>query len=190
MKYSIVIPDPILKNCGLHLLKEYNRENMVICLAGIKKSNRETTFLIQNFQAVPHEAFDIHSKVFLKVKKRYYKQRVLEAYNSNLHLIVWHSHPFCNIAHFSQTDLENDKEQGEYLKKKIPHLFFVALVSGRENTLGRVYTNNGLQFIDNITIISKQGIKTITRESKCKKDFKETALLLAKKGKRFFKKQQ
>jgi len=161
MNFSILFPETLFIQARLHLLKELNCENMVIGYCGINKIGKVITFLVQSIIEVPTQAFDVHSRVFLQVKKEYWRERVLEAHNNNLHILVWHSHPFSNIASFSTTDFLNDMEQGFYLLKKLPHLFFLALVSGRENTLARIYTNGNLQEINNIKLISKRGYKSI-----------------------------
>ena len=166
MRYSIFFPQPIYIECRLHLLHELNRENMVICLSGLTQTSSELRFLVYHHEKVSTEAFDIHSGAFLQVKNSFFREKVIQAFNNNSHLIIWHSHPFTDIAQFSPTDDGNDTEQGKYLQKKIPRMYFIAMVAGQQNTLARIFSSDQcLQSINHIAVFGQNGLHNITNLS-------------------------
>ena len=143
-------------------MSEAHRENMVVCYAGLIQDVETVKFLVYKFELVPHKAYDIHSGAFLQVKKSYYKKKVLYAYQNNSHLIIWHSHPFASHACFSAIDNENDIEQGSYLDKKLPELYFIAMLSGQRSTSARVFCKEKIfKEIDRLTILGQQGYTQI-----------------------------
>jgi len=182
MKFEILFPQSTFNACREHLLREVTRENMVFCWAGHILDNDTTRFLVYKFESVPHEEFDVHSGSYIQIKKYFYQDKVRFAYKNKSHLIIWHSHPFANNAYFSATDNENDNQQGKYLNKKIPKLYFIAMLSGQKSTSARIYCkNNSIRNIDRLTILSRQGYAQIFQNNNEKKRWKndstETAWL-------------
>ncbi|MFH1287141.1 MAG: ThiF family adenylyltransferase [bacterium] len=140
MEYSIVILKKDYKTIRRHLLKDRTKEQMVILLCGVSKTNNETRLLAKHIITLPNDAFAYQSSGGLHLKQEIQQHILQLAKKENLSQVDIHTHPGASShIDFSGIDDFNEKKLVSYLKRKMPGTYFASVVMNEKSIKARVW---------------------------------------------------
>lgn len=158
MKTVVVFPRSLFESVKAYLLQDEN-ERFAIILCGISRSTNQLRFLCR--EVIKAESKDLirSSQVYVEVTDDFWRSALYRSKDGTYSILVCHSHPFSqkNVG-FSSLDLSNDRENYEYVAKKIPKVFIGSLVFGQADVKGMFWDKDKTQIshVDEIRIIGQK----------------------------------
>jgi hypothetical protein len=157
---SINIIEPDYDSLIGHLLQDTQKENMAFSLCGLNVIKNKREFLVKKINVVQPRDLLIHSRCGLELKLDYYISILNECRKFGLSLFEWHSHPFCDIAHFSPIDNQNDYEHAQFFKSLLPNQYYGNVVVAQKDLSARVFNYKADTFekVEQIKILYKMEV--------------------------------
>lgn len=130
---SIIINESDKSNLIRFLLKNPDQENMAVSFCGHSSFGNHFQLLVKNTQYIENDDLLEHSAISLLLKDEAYRKLLIESDRTKTSLLFWHSHPFSDIAWFSDVDNHNDMINAKFIIRHLPHAYFCNAVVAQKD---------------------------------------------------------
>jgi molybdopterin/thiamine biosynthesis adenylyltransferase len=141
---GIIFGDRTLSTLRDALLSAAPREAAALLLAGRADSGDQTRLLVREYFLVPAEAYQAQERLRAVIDPSFIMPLLKRARNEGLSLVLTHTHPFAEEAHFSQVDDEGERVLMPSLFARSGDCPHGALVLTSKHCSARIWTQPGV----------------------------------------------
>ena len=128
-----------------HLLRDPAREEIAFLLCGRQQApDGRTALLVREVLEAPPEALDGQSLGHVTVSQDFGRRVLLRAREAGLDVLDAHSHPGAGRARFSAIDHDNEATMAGYVSRRIPGMWYGALVFTASDVQARLWRPGAL----------------------------------------------
>jgi molybdopterin/thiamine biosynthesis adenylyltransferase len=142
---GIIFGDKTLFTLRDALLSDAPREAAALLLAGRAGSSDETRLLVREYSLVPADAYQAQERLRAVIDPSFIMPLLKRARKEGLSLVLTHTHPFAEEAHFSPVDDEGERVLMPSLFARTGDCPHGALVLTSKHCSARIWTQPGVE---------------------------------------------
>ncbi len=145
---KIIIVKPDKERLFNHLLQDPDKENMAATLCGHSLVGKQLQLLVKEILLIEHDGLAVHARTGLVLTEDSYRKILTRCDTIKTDLIIWHSHPFADMAWFSGIDNNNDMMHAKFLTKHLPKAYYGNVVVAQKDYKARLFNKRTGLFED------------------------------------------